>query len=172
MHPEHKKGIDEIAVFFRFLKEANLPVALESVEKRVPPEPDLVCVHASEGAVAVEVVELCDSNLARAFAKADDGYIRTSDPSARIVAKKLRRKYRTTLPVELLCYTAGRIITPDNVILPTIKPFLRSWRHIAGLGCLVERACIRYGDWSNNCVCVNVNIPKPVADVRGAHENR
>jgi hypothetical protein len=129
MRTEHKKGIDEIAVFFRFLKEANLPVAPESVEKRVPPEPDLVCVHASEGAVAFELVELCDSNLARAFAKADDGYIRTSDPSARIVAKKLRRKYRTTLPVELLCYTAGRIITPDNVILPTIKPFLRSWRH-------------------------------------------
>ena len=42
---------------------------------------------------------------------------------------KLRKVYYTSHPIELLCYTAGRIITPPDVILPTITPLLGSFRH-------------------------------------------
>jgi hypothetical protein len=129
MASENAKGETEVAVFLRFLDASQLPINRDSVEKRSPPEPDILCTHQSEGALAFELVEMCDPRFARSIAKASDGYLRTSDSSASIISKKLRKKYKTDAPIELLCYTAGRIVTPDNVILPTIKPFLRSWRH-------------------------------------------
>lgn len=129
MASEHVKGEAEVAVFLRFLEASHWPIDRDSVEKRSPPEPDIWCTHQSEGAVAFELVEMCDSRFARSIARASDRYLRTSDPSANIISKKLRKKYETEIPIELLCYTAGRIVTPDNVILSAIKPYLRSWRH-------------------------------------------
>jgi hypothetical protein len=129
MTPEHVKGERELAVFLRFLEASRLPIDRNSVEKRSPPEPDILCTHQSEGKIAFELVEMCDPRFARSIAKASEGYLRTSDPSANIISKKLRKKYETDAPIELLCYTVGRIVTPDNVILPTIGPYLRSWRH-------------------------------------------
>lgn len=129
MASEQAKGETEYEVFMRFLEVSQMPIDWNSVEKRSPPEPDILCTHQSEGAVAFELVEMCDPRISRSIAKASDGYLRTSDPSASIVSKKLRKKYRTDAPIELLCYTAGRIVTPDNVIFPTIKPYLKSWRH-------------------------------------------
>ncbi len=129
MTSELTKGEMEVAVFLRFLEASHLPIDRNSVEKRSPPEPDILYTHQSEGAVAFELVELCDSRLATSIAKANAGYLRTSDPSANIISKKLRKKYETDVPIELLCYMAGRIVTPDNVIVPTIKPYLRTWRH-------------------------------------------
>ena len=129
MCSEQTKGVDEVRIFRRFIEEANIPVVVGSIEKQFPPKPDILCLHNEEGPIAFELVELCDPNLAKSFANVTEGYIRTADPCARILSKKLRCKYETTAPIELLCYTAGRIITPDNVILPTIKPYLRSWRH-------------------------------------------
>jgi hypothetical protein len=129
MASEYAKGETEVAVFMRFLEASQLPIDRNSVEKRSPPEPDILCTHQLEGAVAFELVEMCDPRFAKSIAKASDGYLRTSDPSVNIISKKLRKKYETDAPIELLCYTAGRIVTPDNIILPRIKPYLRSWRH-------------------------------------------
>lgn len=129
MASENIKGETEVAVFLRFLAASQLPIDPTSVEKHSPPKPDILCTHQSEGKVAFELIEMCDPRLAKSIAVANDRYLRTSDPSASIIFKKLRKKYATDAPVELLCYTAGRIVTPDNVILPTIKPYLRSWRH-------------------------------------------
>ena len=129
MASELAKGETEVAVFLRFLEASHLPIDRISVEKRSFPELDILCTHQSEGAVAFELVEMCDSRLASSIAKASYGYLRTSDPSANIISKKLRKKYETDVPIELLCYTAGQIITPDNVILPAIKPYSRTWRH-------------------------------------------
>ncbi len=147
MASEHMKGERELSVFLRFLEASHLPIDRDSVEKRSPPEPDIRCEHQSEGAVAFELVELCDPNLAKSIAKASEDYLRTSDPSPKIISKKLRRKYKTDAPVELLCYTDGRIITPDNVILPTIKPYLRSWRHTFRRAWLLGRKGL-YVVWS------------------------
>lgn len=129
MASEHVKGETEVAVFMRFLEVSQLSIDRNSVEKRSPPEPDILCTHQSEGAVAFELVEMCDPRLAQSIAETNEGYLRTSDPSANIISKKLQKKYETDAPIELLCYTAGRIITPDNVILPTIEPHLRALRH-------------------------------------------
>jgi hypothetical protein len=129
MASEGEKGKAEVAIFLRFLEASEFPIDRSSIEKRTPPEPDILCTHRIEGKIAFELVELCDPRLAKAIAELNDSYLRTSDPSALIISKKLRKKYQTNAPIELLCYTAGRIVTPDNVILPTIKPYLRSWRH-------------------------------------------
>jgi len=139
MASELVKGETEVAVFLRFLEASHLPIYRNSVEKRFPPEPDILCTHQSEGAVAFELVEMCDSRLASSIAKASDGYLRTSDPSPNIISKKLRKKYETAVPIELLCYTAGRVITPDNVILSTITPYLRTWRHTFSRAWLLGR---------------------------------
>ncbi len=134
MSSEADEAQVELRVFADFLKLARLPISMSSVEKRPPPEPDLLCTHDVEGKVAFELVELCDPNLARALAAPrpdSEGveYIHTSDPSWSIVLKKLRKTYRTECPVELLCYTDGRIITPPDVIRPTLGPLLGSYRH-------------------------------------------
>ncbi|MDO8893400.1 MAG: hypothetical protein U1D41_01160 [Nitrosomonas sp.] len=130
MVSEHEKGEREVAVFKRFLETSHLPIDPSSIQKCMPPHPDILCRHLTDGEVAFELVELCDPNLAKSIAKVSEDYLRTSDPSSKIISKKLRREYNSAAPVELLCYTAGRILTPDNVILPTIKPYLRSWQHV------------------------------------------
>jgi len=130
MASEQAKGQTEVDVFLRFLELSQLKIDPDSIEKRSPPEPDILCTHQPEGQVAFELVEMCDRLLAKSIAEASDRYLRTSDPSPRIVSKKLRRKYQTGAPIELLCYTAGRIVTPDNVILPAIEPYLKSWRNV------------------------------------------
>ena len=133
MRTEHDKASIELAVFRDFVRIAALPVDSDSVEKRSPPEPDVLCRIEGLGQVAFELVELCDPNLARVFAdplKPSHEYVRTSDPSAGILRKKLRRAYDTPHPVELLCYTDGRIITPADVIIPTLRPYLGSFAHV------------------------------------------
>ena len=144
MTSEADKSKIELRVFAEFVALARIPVPLESVEKRLPREPDLLCNHETEGKVAFELVELCDPNLARALSDprpAEGGveYIRTSDPSWTIVLKKLRTKYDTNYPVELLCYTDGRIITPNDVIRPTLEPLLISYRHTFSRAWLMSR---------------------------------
>jgi len=50
----------------------------------------------------------------------------TTDPSARIVRNKLSCTYNTAHPIELLVYADGPIITPDDVIISTIRPIFES----------------------------------------------
>lgn len=133
MSGEETKARRELAVFADFVRLSGVPIDLASVEKRLPPEPDLLCTHNSDGPMAFELVELCDPNLARVLAdplRPGSEYIRTSDPSSWIVRNKLRKSYETPHPIELLCYTDGRIITPADVIVPTIRPYLSSFSHV------------------------------------------
>ena len=133
MGNEQTKGQRELDAFADFVRVARLPIDFASVKKRVPPEPDLLCYHNVDGPLAFELVEICDPNLARSIANPHPSgveYIRTSDPSSQIIRRKLRRKYTSAVPIELLCYTAGRVITPADVIIPTIRPYLASFTHI------------------------------------------
>jgi hypothetical protein len=132
----------EVEIFSRFASASRLSIDPSTIEKREPPEPDILCVHNDEGPLAFELVEICDQNLAKFFATVKDGgtyYMRTADPSATIIRKKLRRKYQTDYPVELLCYTDCRVITPADVILPTIRPYLASWKSIFRRAWLLSR---------------------------------
>src|SRR5438093_7395810 len=51
--------------FLDFAKACRLAIQLDSIEKREPPEPDILCKIAREGTVAFEMVELIDQGLAQ-----------------------------------------------------------------------------------------------------------
>lgn len=102
------------------------------VEPMVPPAPDLLCEHMQRGHVAFELVSITDPIIA----KVDAGYapvsvstFTTSDPSERIIRKKLHRSYEMSHPIELLIYTDGLVITPDDTIIATILPWIGSVEH-------------------------------------------
>ena len=130
LHTEAAKGELELKIFREFAKKADLP--LSGAEKRNPPEPDIRCLHDQEGYIAFELVEICDPKVAKIIGDARKSkvggvtFARTSDPSQLILRKKLEKQYETANPIELLCYTAGRVITSDDVIIPTIMPLVES----------------------------------------------
>jgi hypothetical protein len=127
------KQENEQAVFARFARAIETESEWLSVCSRPEPEPDLLCVHATDGPIAFELVSLTDEGLAKvltAGAKARQDAFSTSDPSERIIRKKLNKKYMTLAKhIELLVYTDGQIITPDDVIIPTILPWLGATVH-------------------------------------------
>jgi len=127
MRSEATKGLEEAEVLSRFIERSGLQIDPKSIQKRNPPEPDLVCEHAAEGSVAFELVNLCDPELAKVVAagpNARTDAFSTSDPSARIVKNKLAKTYNSAHPIDLLIYADGPIITPDDVIMPTLRPIL------------------------------------------------
>lgn len=73
MRTEQDKGNIEKNIFLKFLKISGLPISYESVLKRNPPEPDILCEHKEEGLIAFELVEICDSNIARFMSTVTEG---------------------------------------------------------------------------------------------------
>jgi hypothetical protein len=62
----NKQDADELRVFRRFVESARLAVSPESIQKRQPPEPDIQCKLGDHGCTCFELVEIVDSDLARA----------------------------------------------------------------------------------------------------------
>lgn len=138
MRTEHQKGDVELAIFRRFAAVAQIRVAPESIQKRLPPEPDILCEVAGRGNVAFELVELCDERWASGTSlplQRIPTYLRTRDPTPDILTKKLGRAYTTNAPIELVCYVDGAILTPEELIVASIHssavsghgPFQRIW---------------------------------------------
>lgn len=142
MNAEEKKAMRERLVFQTFIEESGLRVRPKSIiESRKPPEPDILCVHENDGTLAFELVEICAEDIARkvsAIGREEFGFVRSADPSLDVLRKKLQKNYRTEYPVDLLCYTSGRVVSPDAVILATIRPLIetisRKFRRIWLLG--------------------------------------
>lgn len=133
MTSEHAKGAREVAVFEKFLDVSGLAVERVSVEKRDPPEPDIYCIHATCGRLAVELVELCDPNIAQLVARARKGRVDaiwTSDPTAVVLKKKLLKRYETRSPIYLVLYSDGRFITPDELAIATLQRILETRRGV------------------------------------------
>lgn len=146
MRTEQDKGDREREIFLKFLKLSRLPFNSETIEKRNPPEPDILCEHNEEGPIAFELVELCDSNIAEFLSNIAEGgvyYMRTCDPSTKIITKKLQRSYQTKYPIELLCYTENRIFTPGNVIVPTISQLITSMKNNFRRSWLLSHDCVQ-----------------------------
>jgi hypothetical protein len=55
----------EISIFSRFAAVSGLSIGEASIEKRPPPEPDILCNIEGVGDVAFELVELIDRDLAK-----------------------------------------------------------------------------------------------------------
>ena len=56
----------ELALFTLFADTVRLPVVPGSIESRTPPEPDIRCVLTDSGPQCFELVEVIDSDLAKA----------------------------------------------------------------------------------------------------------
>jgi len=128
MTQSNRKQLEEQATFRRFAERLGQGTDWIEVASRPEPEPDLLCRHATRGAVTFELVSLTDPELARVLAagpRARTDAFSTADPSERIVRAKLKRHYETSASeIDLLIYTDGRLITPDDVVIPTIRPWL------------------------------------------------
>jgi hypothetical protein len=61
-------GRPEVDIFKRFASVCPLEIVAESIEKRQPPEPDLRCKTRRGEALAFELVEIIDQDLARKIA--------------------------------------------------------------------------------------------------------
>jgi hypothetical protein len=123
---EALKAAVELAVFERFVRLRGLRVLAGSIEKRLPPEPDIRCVIEDDGPVAYELTEACAPEFAAAETRAvRDGVASAwgADVSEETVRKELANHHPVTYPVELIVY-AGRTVLPDDVLEPMITPVL------------------------------------------------
>lgn len=139
MSNEQDKGKVELAVFNEFTFKAGISVDQASISKSgLASEPDIFCTLTSGEQVAYELVEICASDIAAAITKIKKGGVAsviTADPTGKIIRQKMRKNYKTNRPIELLCYTNGRTVTPDEVILnqaqlwanATDGPFRKIW---------------------------------------------
>ena len=114
------KNEREIAIFKQFLESCGVGAQAGLVESRPSPEPDILF-----NGVAFELAEICAEDLAKAATKtAKSGqpeFTWSSDPTRTIVRKKLNKLYVTSHPVELLLYTDGRVVSPDDIILGEVR---------------------------------------------------
>lgn len=139
MGTEQQKAEAELTVFREFISKAGISIDLESVRKPgTQSEPDIFCTLISGEQVAYELVEICSSDIAATLSKLRNGgstALATSDPTEKTLRQKLHKTYRTTLPIELLCYTNGRTVSPDDLILREAQrwanaidgPFRKVW---------------------------------------------
>jgi len=135
---ENDKASGELSAFARFIRLSGLPIPDRSVQKRNPPEPDILCQVGSE-LVAFELAEACVPE----FAQAISAISRTgshepvwgSDTVEQTVRNKLQKIYSAAGPIELLVYTDSRIPPSAEVLLSQIRfalagelgPFRRVW---------------------------------------------
>ena len=139
MGTEQEKAVVELAVFGEFISKAGISIDPKSVSKPgTPSEPDIFCTLSSGEQVAYELVEICSSDIAATLSRIRNGGaagLATSDPTEKTLRQKLHKTYKTNLPIELLCYTNGRTVSPDDLILSEARrwanaidgPFRKVW---------------------------------------------
>jgi hypothetical protein len=124
------KAERERRFFRKFVDRSGLPIDLSAIESREPPEPDIYCIHTKDGLLAFELVELCNSELAKDVSDRikrgkQPGFHMLDDPTGARVRQKIGKTYPNHVPIELLCYTDGLIVTPDDLILRAITETVR-----------------------------------------------
>lgn len=146
MTREAQKAAYERKIFEKFIALAALDINRDSIAggNATKKEPDFLCEYISGEKVGFELGRLIDPNLAQAVNRwepINGEYIRTRDFSGIIARRKIKQTYSIAFPVELLLYKESPIITPDSVILPTIRPMCRlnhRYRRIWFMSNLVE----------------------------------
>jgi hypothetical protein len=123
----------EQAAFAKFMRRMDMESKWLRICSQPQGEPDLLCTHADEGLIAFELISLTDPEIAKvqaAGSRSPNKAFWTIDSSEKIVRNKLGKKYTTSASrIELLVYTDGQIITPDDSIIPTILPMFDTVAH-------------------------------------------
>jgi hypothetical protein len=129
MGNERDKGIIELNVFESFAKKCGIPIVPGSAQKREPSEPDILCVLESGEALAFELAEACAPEFAAAtttaIRKGVSPAVWGADVSADTIRKKLSKTYLVACDVQLLLYTNGRSVLPDDVIKAMVEPIFQ-----------------------------------------------
>jgi DNA invertase Pin-like site-specific DNA recombinase len=117
--------------FFReFVRQSGLPV--RSIKSRRPPEPDILCTFEDGAERAFELVEICSEELAKDLALAlrdpdrKPEQVWPTNPTEKIIRDKLAKTYQSDAPIDLLCYADGRLVTPDEEVVPTLSDVVRA----------------------------------------------
>jgi hypothetical protein len=139
MSTEESKSKVELAIFEEFASKAGIPVAPGSIKKPgAESEPDIFCELKTGEQVAYELVEICSADIAATLSKIKAGgsaALATSDPTQKTLRQKLHKAYKTSRPIELLCYTNGRTVSTDDMIVSEAQlwanaiggPFRKIW---------------------------------------------
>ena len=130
---ERIKASIERDVFLTFATRLGERKLWTSVESQDPPQPDLLCTHKSLGTIAFELVAITDPAIAKINADSKKHFgtaFWTSDPTERIIRKKLNKKYKSAYPIELLIYNDFLIVTPDEGIVEIASNWLGSMDHL------------------------------------------
>jgi hypothetical protein len=129
LNTEEQKAGWERHFFEEFARRLNLSV--RSIESRRPPEPDVLCTLDDQTKRAFELAEICSRNLAKDLALA----LRDHDhkpqqawppnPTEEIILDKLGKMYQSDAPIDLLFYSDGRLVTPDEHVVATLLHVIR-----------------------------------------------
>ena len=125
------KAAHERVIFAEFVSTGRPDIDPATIASCDPPAPDIACSTFDRERLAFELVELCAPEIAQSISadiKRGGGasFIRTSDPTAAAILGKLERTYVSPVPVDLLCYTGGRLVTPDDVIVAEVLQVVSS----------------------------------------------
>jgi hypothetical protein len=107
-----------------------MPIVPGSAQKREPPEPDILCSLPSGEALAFELAEACAPEFASAITNVVRGEIPIAiygeDVSGATLKRKLSKTYSDKCDVDLLLYTNGRRVLPDDAIIPALMPIVEN----------------------------------------------
>ena len=127
MSDDEKKAARELQVFEDFISRCGLPIDRQSIKKCDPPEPDILCKVSGEY-VAFELAEVCSPEIPRAISHIPptvgvSNCIWSGNPLPKTARNKIKKSknYRTDYPIELLFYTAGRVVQPAEMSIVSIQ---------------------------------------------------
>ncbi len=126
------KARDELMVFHKFIQLSGLSVILDSIENGNPDEhePDILCEIEGEGPMAFELTEFADESIAeeidRLLKCQEDavGNFIWAGEVMHILGNKFTKRYERSRPIDLICYTDGRIFLPPDVLIPQMRGYL------------------------------------------------
>lgn len=108
----------ELTIFSRFSEVSGLPIKPDSIEKRKPPEPDILCTIEGEGPVAFEMVEIIDKDLARRTygqIKVHQLLEKAYDSLPPVVHETFKNKFHNALIYVTFYYTASLHIREKSI---------------------------------------------------------
>jgi hypothetical protein len=110
---------DEISAFRDFLEYSNLAIVPDSIEKRKPPEPDILCRLTNDDDLAFELVEICHPGNA-AFVGSAVIIGRLLEETYRNLSRELRIRFDSRFAGKPLSFAFGSEATINQirVVLP------------------------------------------------------
>jgi hypothetical protein len=101
------KALNERQAFEQFLSCLNVAFSRDSIQSRIPPEPDIL-FRGANGNVSFEIMQVCSAEMKQDEARLLQGgrskAVWCGDPNWDVFGEKLRHDYKSSHPVELLCY--------------------------------------------------------------------